>query len=181
MALPILIHSLALLKWQPASFFSTSPLLPPPLTFSSSNNLIISTEMPFLFLPCAHKSISETEVQLTEDRKIARSNHTERATYHISPMSHEDGEVGQVTAGASGVTLVGFQQFTALSGPVSHHAALWVIPEGTVGIVIVLLLQNTNKPGEKKQTKKKTIKHIWTCNMYDCTERHTLYISCLHL
>lgn len=48
----------------------------------------------------------------------------ERATYHISPMSHEDGKVGQVTAGASGVALVGLQQFTTLSGPVSHHAAL---------------------------------------------------------
>ncbi len=86
---------------------------------------------------------------------MACADRTERATYHISPMSHEDGEVGQVTAGASGVALVGFQQLAALSGPVSHHAALRVIPEGTVGIVVVLLLQNTNAEREKKK-----IKHI---------------------
>lgn len=78
---------------------------------------------------------------------MARANHKNRATYHISPVSHENGEVGQVTAGASGVALVGFQQFTALRGPVSHHAPLRVIPEGTVGIVVVLLLQNTNREG----------------------------------
>lgn len=58
------------------------------------------------------------------DRKTARANHLDRATYHVSPMSHEDGEVGQVTTGASGVALVGIQQFTALGGPVSHHAPL---------------------------------------------------------
>lgn len=56
-------------------------------------------------------------------------------------MGHEDGEVGQVTAGARGVALVGVQQFAALGGPVSHHAALRVIPEGAVGIVVVLLLK----------------------------------------
>lgn len=66
-------------------------------------------------------------------------------------MGHEDGEVGQVTAGASGVAFVGFQQLTALSGPVSHHAALGVIPEGTVGIVVMLLLQNTNAERGKKR------------------------------
>lgn len=64
-------------------------------------------------------------------------------------MSHEDGEVGQVTAGASGVALVGIQQFTALGGPVSHHATLWVIPEGTVGVVVMLLLQNKNAERKK--------------------------------
>lgn len=64
-------------------------------------------------------------------------------TYHVSLVSHEDGKVGQVTAGASGVALVGVQQLAALSGPVSHHAALRVIPEGTVGIVVMLLLQDS--------------------------------------
>lgn len=54
---------------------------------------------------------------------MAHAKRSEGATYHISPVSHEDGEVGQVTAGASGVALVGFQQLTALCGPVSHHAA----------------------------------------------------------
>lgn len=78
------------------------------------------------------------------------------ATYHVPPMSHEDGEVGQVTAGASGVALVGLQQLTALGGPVSHHAALGVIPEGTVGIVVMLLLQNTNAA---RWRGKETIKH----------------------
>lgn len=41
------------------------------------------------------------------------------------------------------MALVGVQQLAALSGPVSHHAALRVIPEGTVGIVVMLLLQDT--------------------------------------
>lgn len=171
MALPILINYHALLKWQHASF-SPPPLpsfTPSPFTFSSSNNLIISTEMPVLFLPCVHKSISDTEEQLTEaERKKSSCNHKARATYHISPMSHEDGEVGQVTAGASGVTLVGFQQFTTLSGPVSHHAPLWVIPERTVGIVVVLLLQNTNRE------KQRMINHIWTSTAI-CMIVHKLY------
>lgn len=65
-----------------------------------------------------------------------------RTTHHVATVSHEDGKVGQVTAGASGVTLVGLQQFAALSGPVSHHASLRVIPKGTVGVEIVFLLQN---------------------------------------
>lgn len=65
-----------------------------------------------------------------------------RRTYHVSLVSHEDGKVGQVTAGAGGVALVGVQQLAALSGPVSHHAALRVVPEGTVGIVVMLLLQD---------------------------------------
>lgn len=42
------------------------------------------------------------------------------------------------------MALVGLQQFTALSGPVSHHASLRVIPERTVGIIVVLFLQETN-------------------------------------
>lgn len=75
--------------------------------------------MPFLFMPCVHKSVSETEEQLTETEKCLVPT-----TYHISPMSHEDSKVGQVTTGASGVALVSFEQFAALSGPVSHHASL---------------------------------------------------------
>lgn len=30
-------------------------------------------------------------------------------THHVPSMGHEDGEVGQVAAGASGVAVVGFQ------------------------------------------------------------------------
>lgn len=142
-ALPILSHNL--LKRQLGCFFLSTP--PPTLTFSTSDNLIISTEMPFLFLPCVHKFISETkEEQLPgTGKKNCSCNNNARATYHVPSMSHEDGKVGQVTAGASGVTLVSFQQFTALSGPVAHHAPLRVIPEGTVGIIVMLFLQNTNR------------------------------------
>lgn len=60
-------------------------------------------------------------------------------------MGHEDGKVGQVTAGAGGVALVGVQQLAALRGPVSHHAPLRVVPEGAVGVVVVLFLQNTKR------------------------------------
>lgn len=66
-------------------------------------------------------------------------------------MGHEDGEVGQVAAGASGVALVGAQQFAALRGPVAHHAALWIIPEGAVGVVVVLLLQSSERRRRKKK------------------------------
>ena len=65
-------------------------------------------------------------------------------SYQASAVGHEDGEVGQVTAGAGGVALVGVQQFTALSGPVTHHASLRVVPERAVGIVVVLFLQSKN-------------------------------------
>lgn len=111
--------------------------------------------------------------------KIARATKTTRrgATYHISPMSHEDGEVGQVTAGASGVALVGFQQFAALSGPVSHHAPLRVIPEGAVGIVVVLLLQKHKRREEKKQTDQTYMNMC--CNMHDCAQTHLVYFICL--
>lgn len=82
-------------------------------------------------------------------------------------MSHEDGKVGQVTARASGVALIGFQQFTTLSGPVSHHAPLWVIPEGTVGIVIMFFLQNTKAERGKKlniyeYAQLKHVSHVFT-------------------
>lgn len=90
-------------------------------------------------MPRVHKSIGETEERLTETCRWVGGG----CTYHVSLVSHEDGKVGQVTAGASGVALVGVQQLAALSGPVSHHAALRVIPEGTVGIVVMLLLQDT--------------------------------------
>lgn len=39
------------------------------------------------------------------------------------------------------MALVGVQQFAALSGPVAHHAPLRVVPEGAVGVVVMLLLQ----------------------------------------
>ncbi len=68
---------------------------------------------------------------------------------------HEDGKVGEMVAGAGGVCFIGVQEFAALGGPVAHHTPLRVIPEGAIGIVVVLLLQNTNAEREKKK-----IKHI---------------------
>lgn len=81
-----------------SSFFLyllTSPTTTHPLfTFSASNNLIIITEMPLSLSPRVHGS---------------PRRHGRGTTHHVSSMGHEDGEVGQVTAGASGVALVGFQ------------------------------------------------------------------------
>lgn len=128
------------------------------LTFYSDSNLIIAAEMPLLHLLHVHKSFSRTGDRRTNwERKIAGENSKVGATYHISPMSHEDSEVGQVTAGASGVTRIGFQQLAALSGPVSHHASLRVIPEGAVRVVIMLLLhsnKHTEEPKSEKQLNK---------------------------
>lgn len=97
-----------------------------------------------MFVPRAHKSMGAAEERLTEMCRWAVRGwgglRVGRCTYHVPLVSHEDGKVGQVTAGAGGVALVGVQQLAALSGPVSHHASLRVVPEGTVGIVVVLLL-----------------------------------------
>lgn len=63
--------------------------------------------------------------------------------YRDFPVRHEDGEVGEVVAGAGGVRLVGLQEFAALRGPVAHHAPLRVIPKGAIGVEVVLHLQIT--------------------------------------
>lgn len=152
--LPILIHIFALLKGHPALPFLHPFCLYRHLLLRS--NLIIAAETPLLHLPRVHKSFSRTGDRRTNwERKIAGENSEVGATYHISPMSHEDGEVGQVTTGASGVALIGFQQLAALSGPVSHHASLRVIPEGAVRVVIMLFLQN------KKHTKDPKSENNW--------------------
>lgn len=153
MTLPVLIHIFTLTAQLP--FLHLSP------TFSSSNNLIIFRWNASLVLAVCAQIYQQDGRTTNWDRKIACANHKERATYHISPMSHEDGKVGQVTAGASGVALVGFQQFTALSGPVSHHASLWVIPEGTVGIVVVLFLQNINREKEWWNIYEHALQYEW--------------------
>lgn len=44
-------------------------------------------------------------------------------------MSHEDGKIGQMGAGARGVSPVGAQQATVLCGPVTGHGSLGVTPE----------------------------------------------------
>lgn len=53
-------------------------------------------------------------------------------------MSHEHSKVGQVCAGAGGVCSVSSEQPTVLRGPEAHHTALWVAPEWTVGVEILL-------------------------------------------
>lgn len=58
-------------------------------------------------------------------------------------MRHEDCKVGEMAAGASGVGFIGVQEFAPLGGPVAHHAPLRVIPEGAIGVEVVLNLQIT--------------------------------------
>lgn len=58
-------------------------------------------------------------------------------------VRHEDGEVGEMAAWAGGVCFIGVQEFAALGGPVAHHASLRVIPEGAIGVEVVLHLQIT--------------------------------------
>lgn len=64
-------------------------------------------------------------------------------TYWDFTVCHEDGEVGEVVAGAGGVRLIGVQEFAALGGPVAHHTPLRVIPEGAIGVEVVIHLQIT--------------------------------------
>lgn len=58
-------------------------------------------------------------------------------------MRHEDGKVGEMVAGAGCVCFIGVQEFAALGGPVTHHTPLRVIPEGAIGVEVVLHLQIT--------------------------------------
>lgn len=55
-------------------------------------------------------------------------------------VSHEDGEVSEVAAGAGGVCPVGVQQPAALRRPLSSHGALRVVPERTVWCVVIVQL-----------------------------------------
>lgn len=58
-------------------------------------------------------------------------------------MCHKNGEVGEMAACAGGVRFIGVQKFAALGGPVAHHTPLRVIPEGAIGVEVVLHLQIT--------------------------------------
>lgn len=65
--------------------------------------------------------------------------------HHMSSVGHEDGEVGEVTARAGGVGLICPQELASLSGPVSHHASLWVVPKRTVWVEVILGLKSNQK------------------------------------
>ena len=56
-------------------------------------------------------------------------------------LGHEQGEVGEVAAGAGGVCAVGLQQLAALYGPLARHGALRVVPERAVWTEVVLQLR----------------------------------------
>uniref|UniRef100_A0A665WB72 Uncharacterized protein n=1 Tax=Echeneis naucrates TaxID=173247 RepID=A0A665WB72_ECHNA len=43
-----------------------------------------------------------------------------------------------MAAGTGGVCFIGFQESAALGGPVAHHTPLRVIPEGAIGVEVVL-------------------------------------------
>lgn len=47
-------------------------------------------------------------------------------------MSHEHRKVSEMATGAGGVTFIGVDELAALSGPVSHHGPLRVVPERAV-------------------------------------------------
>lgn len=64
-------------------------------------------------------------------------------TYGNFTVRHEDGKVCKMAAWAGGVGFVGVQEFAALGGPVAHHTPLRVIPEGAIGVEVVLHLQIT--------------------------------------
>lgn len=61
-------------------------------------------------------------------------------SYQQLSMSHEHRKVSEMTTGAGGVTFIGVDEFAALSGPVSHHGSLGVVPERAVGVIVVLHL-----------------------------------------
>lgn len=63
-------------------------------------------------------------------------------------VRHENGEVGEVAAGAGGVCVVGVQQPAALGRPLACHGALGVVPEGAIWSVIILHLQERKKQRE---------------------------------
>lgn len=57
-------------------------------------------------------------------------------------MSHEHRKVSEMATGAGGVTFIGVDELAALSGPVSHHRPLRVVPEGAIGVVVMLHLKS---------------------------------------
>lgn len=61
-------------------------------------------------------------------------------------MGHEHGKVGEMAARACSVCFIPRDELAALCRPVPRHAPLRVVPEGTVGVVIVLCLENNAKP-----------------------------------
>lgn len=68
--------------------------------------------------------------------------------HHMSSVRHENGEVGEMTARAGCVGLIRPQELASLSGPVSHHAPLRVVPERAVWVEVVFGLKSNQK--EKK-------------------------------
>lgn len=60
-------------------------------------------------------------------------------------MGHKHGEVGEMAAGARSVRFIPGDELAALRGPVPRHAPLRVVPEGAVGVVVVLCLENNAK------------------------------------
>lgn len=64
----------------------------------------------------------------------------ERQPAYDLAVSHEHGKVGEVAAGTRGMGLVGLHQAAALGRPVAQHGTLRVVPEGAVGIEVVLVL-----------------------------------------
>lgn len=79
---------------------------------------------------------------------LARSNEDgptdmqrgEEPTYLDIHVGHEDGKIGEMSAGARGVRPVGAQQAAVLRGPVAGHGSLGVAPERTVGVEVLLRL-----------------------------------------
>lgn len=64
----------------------------------------------------------------------------EAPTYLDIHVSHQDGKIGKMSAGACGVCPVGAQQAAVLRGPVTGHGSLGVAPERTVGVEVLLRL-----------------------------------------
>lgn len=61
-------------------------------------------------------------------------------TYLDIHVCHQNSKIGEVGAGAGGVSPVSAQQTAVLRGPVAGHCFLGVAPERTVGVEILLRL-----------------------------------------
>lgn len=84
----------------------------------------------------------------------------EEPTYLDVNVGHEDGEIGEMSAGARGVRPVGAQQAAVLRRPVTGHGSLGVAPERTVGVEVLLRLLFEGKKIMKYTTK--------TCRWFHC-------------